>query len=393
MKIVFVNQNMKMGGIAGSLYNALKLLNKQKEYDVELVVFDPFFDEKFKDLTHLKIIVPFWIKFLFINKKDAWNHLSFLHFFLYFFFKSIAKIIGINKSRKWLIKRSRISGNYDIAISYSNDIPLKDVLTGSNDFVLHSVKAKQKIAWIHNDLDKLGFTRDYVLKRYAGFDKIVNVSEGCKKQLDTMAPEFINRSYYVHNYIDADELEEKAIESIPFERNNNPVLVTVARIDNQQKRIDRIIETVRRLKNEAYNFQWYVVGSGKDLEALRTESSKLGLGNQLIFKGFQKNPYPFVKQADLFVLTSDYEAQPLAMMEALIIGTPVVTTDFPAAWEFIKPGENGLIVEKSSEGIYQSLKQLLEDRNQLERIKQNAGDHRLNLKNIYLNEIKNLFAG
>jgi glycosyltransferase involved in cell wall biosynthesis len=392
MKILFVNQNMKMGGIAGSLYNALKLLQRQENYEVELAVFDPFFDEKFKDLSGLKINIPFWLKFLYINKKDAWNNLPLWHFFLYFVIKSAAKIIGINKSREYLIKYSHLSGNYDIAVSYSNDIPINNVLVGTNDFVLNSVKAKQKIAWIHNDLDKLGFSRNYVLKRYEKFDKIVNVSEGCKKQLDTMAPELAKRSYYVHNYIDADELEAKSEEFLPFETSQIPVWVTVARIDNQQKRIDRIIETVNRLKNEGYRFQWYVVGSGKDLESLMARSKELQLQNYLIFKGFQKNPYPYVKQADVFILTSDYEAQPLAMMEALIIGTPVITTDFPAAWEFVKPEENGMIVDKSTDGIYQAVKKLFDDKKLLENLKQNAGSNRLNLKKIYLMELKNLFG-
>ncbi len=391
MKILFVNQHMKMGGIAGSLYNALHLLKKETDWQVDWVVFDPYFDEKFKNLEHIKFYVPFWLKFLYIRKKEALKKLPWFQIPIFLSVKLLAKIIGINRSRLFLIKRLRLPEHYDIAVSYSNDIPVHDVLTGTNDFVLHAVSASQKIAWIHNDLDKLGFDRSYVLRRYADFDKIVNVSEGCKQQLDEMAPEFKSKSYYVHNYIDAQTINRKADAFNPYQNKNTPVLVTVARIDNQQKRIDRILQAAQKLQENKVAFKWYVVGDGKDLSSLKKQAEEAGLTGVLIFTGFQPNPYPYVKHADLFVLTSDYEAQPLALTESFIIGTPVVTTDFPAAWEFVRTGQNGYVVDKDANSIYQILSDLLQNPEHLQNLKKNARHNKLDIKSLYLSELNHLF--
>jgi len=55
----------------------------------------------------------------------------------------------------------------------------------------------------------------------------------------------------------------------------------------------------------------------------------LGVGHSVAFPGFQKNPWPYVKHADLFVLASRFEGLPNALLEALALGVPVVATDCP----------------------------------------------------------------
>ncbi len=389
MKLLFVNQHMKMGGIAGSLYNALKLLNNETDWQIELLIFDPFFDEKFIDLNQIKIHTPFWLKFLYINHNEALKKLPFFQYLLFLPVKSLAKIIGIKKSRLFLIKKSRFKTAYDVAISYSNDIPADDVLVGTNDFVLHAVKAKQKIAWIHNDLIKLGFTPDYTRQRYQSFDKVVNVSKSCQEQFETLAPEYKSKSYRVINYIDRDTILNKAgaFEAYPG-RNDEIILVTVARIDNRQKRIDRILEITKKLQKDRLNFKWYVIGDGPDLNHLKQLAEKQQLYN-VIFKGYQKNPYPYIKQADLFVLTSDYEAQGIVLVEALMLSTPVVTTDFPAAWDNVLNHKNGLIIPPDINQLHQQISDLIKHKEKLNILKTNAG-YQPDLKSIYLKEFKRL---
>ncbi|MGB3345306.1 MAG: glycosyltransferase [Aequorivita sp.] len=367
MRILFVNPHLKMGGIANSLYNLLAELRNHKELEIELLCFNPYFDNKFSSLyKHLKIHSPFLLKCLYINFKDAKTHLAWYSFPILIIVKLFSKLVGDNASRKLFTRTIYRNWNektsYDAAISFSNDIPKNNSLMGSNDFVLTSVNAQQKIAWIHNDLDRLGITKPYILERYKNFDKVVSVSESCKADFDLLVPEFSKKSFLVHNYIDPKIIFEKAVEFNPYpDKEQNFILITVARIDNSQKRIDRIIEIAEKLKENGELFKWFIVGDGPDKQVLESQALSSNLENYLFFEGFQQNPYPYVKYADCFVLTSDYEAQGMVLSEALIVGTPVITTDFPAAKEFVIDGKNGKIVARDTPALFEAVENVLKN--------------------------------
>ncbi|WGF93443.1 glycosyltransferase [Aequorivita marisscotiae] len=367
MKILFVNPHLKMGGIANSLYNLLIELQKDSQFSIELVCFNPYFGEKFNQITNkVQVYSPFILKCLYINFTVAKTHLPWYQLAAYAIVKPISKILGDITSRKlamrYLYNHWNRETNYDAAISFSNDIPKNNAEMGTNYFVQTSVTAKQKIAWIHNDLDKLGFTRKYILERYKNFDKIVSVSKSCKADFDRLAPEFSAKSYLVHNFLDPKVLIEKAGNSTPYSKKSDEIIfVTVARVENNQKRIDRILEIAKELKEKNYSFKWYLIGDGPDLEALKTQAKTNALKGYMVFKGFQQNPYPYIKYADCFVLSSAYEAQGMVLSEAIMLNTPVITTDFPAAKEFVIENVNGSIVANNTKALLQGVETLLKN--------------------------------
>jgi len=389
MKILFVNQNMKMGGIANSLYNLILEL-KNSKHDIELLLFDPYVDDKFIDLQKdIKINTVFPLGFLYINLKTGWVNLTFVNFIKLIFYKTTAFVFGKNKLRLKLIKKTFIIKNYDVSISFSNDIPINNTLVGCNDFVLKSVKSKNTIAWIHNDLDRLGMNEDYLTTTYLDFDKIVNVSLFCKKRFETLVPKYTNKSYLVHNYIDFTKINKKALEFLPFTK-KTITFVTVARIANNQKRIDRIIKIVKRLKENNHNFKWYVVGDGPDRKTLTKEVIQNNLESHLVFLGFKKNPYPYIKNADCFVLTSKYEAQGMVLSEALALKTPIITTNFPAAFEFVQDTVFGKIVDNTTQGLFDALEDVLVNPKQLLFYKNEIQNKYSKLDNSSLYEFENL---
>jgi glycosyltransferase involved in cell wall biosynthesis len=378
MKILFVNPHFKIGGIAASLYNLIGELSNNRDLQIDLISLNPYFNEKFKDVRQkVNVNSPFFLSLLFITKKEAQLHLNMLQFAFYVLIKAIAKLIGINTSRK-LICQYYYSINkkegYDAAISFSNDIPLNGANFGSNDFVEFAVASHKKIAYIHNDLDKLGVSREYILRRYRNFDGIVNVSESCKRDFEKRVPEFANKSFLSHNFIDPKIILEKGSElfEIPFDKTQISI-ITVARLDNTQKRIDRVIDISRRLKEKNHQFSWRILGDGQDFEYLKSLALEAKVDDKLTFMGFVQNPYPYMKSADCFVLASDFEAQGMVLSESLILGTPVITTNFPASKEFVVDGENGFITEKSVEALYQKVEQVITDPILLERISAKAG--------------------
>ena len=356
MKILFVNTHMKIGGISTSLYNWLQFLaQKNNNHEVETVIFNKDYSDKFSKITQdFKIINPKGGNFLFynLNNKQSLIGKIFFHFFY--------KINLINFLKKKYCLLTDFKQSYDIAISYSNDIPASNFNLMCNDFVEMCVNAKYKVAWIHNDIEKLGITREYALNRYQKFDAIVNVSESCKLQFDALVPEYTYKSFVISNPIDVSFIKNLSLENIDVKFCDESLnLVTVARIFNEQKRIDRILEIVKLLIADDLDFHWYIVGDGEDLEWLKSKSTEMNLNKHITFLGFKINPYSYIKAADFFVLTSDYEAQGMVITESLLLGTPVITTNFEAAYEFIQEGVNGYILPKDPHRFYIILKDFI----------------------------------
>ena len=75
--------------------------------------------------------------------------------------------------------------------------------------------------------------------------------------------------------------------------------------------------------------QLTILGQGTLRDSLVQKSAVLGLEDCVTFSGFQSNPYPFLQNADVFVLTSSYEGLPNALLEALALGTPAVSVNCP----------------------------------------------------------------
>lgn len=343
---------MKIGGIATSLNNWSEYF-KIKNIKVDYVIFRKEYDLKFQNFFETnQVIHPKGT-----NKLSKVNFNNRIKNIIY----KILTLIGIiNFLKVRLTKKHKLPNSYDIAISFSNDVPkFKNVLM-SNDFVMNSINAKYKVAWIHNDIDKLGFTRSYALERYKNFDAIVNVSEACKQQFDKLVPEFIHKSFVVRNAINTEKLNELANSATEINFNQDIFnFVTVARIYNEQKRIDRILDIVDNLKKDNLSFHWYIIGDGSDLKNLTQLCKERKLEDKISFLGFKSNPYPYMKKASYVVLTSDYEAQGMVISEALSLGTPVISTNFDAAKEFIIDHQNGYLVKNNAQSFSELLNQLI----------------------------------
>jgi len=91
-----------------------------------------------------------------------------------------------------------------------------------------------------------------------------------------------------------------------------------------------------------------VVGNGTQLEQLQKQANTLGIENNILFLGFQQNPYPYIAHSDILVSPSLYESFGLVFIEAFAIKVPVVAFNTPAANEIITDDETGLLVPVNS---------------------------------------------
>lgn len=142
------------------------------------------------------------------------------------------------------------------------------------------------------------------------------------------------------------------------------------------------------------NARLMLLGEGDKKISISYLARKLGIADKVIFVGFQENPYPFYKSADLFVLTSDYEGFGNVIVEALASGTPVVSTDCPSGpAEILDNGRYGLLVPVRDEGsLTKAIRLQLKSPVNKKLLKKRASDFSANLSAkkylMALNEIR-----
>lgn len=227
--------------------------------------------------------------------------------------------------------------HYDVAISTAEFY--------CNAIVANAINADRKIAWVHPDIGKLNIDLKASLKMIDNFYRVVSVSRAGLESLNKLFPLQTDKFLYIPNLMDTDYIISKSKDSISDVDINfkGRKIVSVARIDNSSKRIDRMLRIASILKKRNFNFRWFIVGDGSDAELINKMIVEEQLQDSVIMLGRRNNPYPYIAYADYFVMTSQYEGKPIAVEEAKILHTPVISTEYTAAHEQILE-KNGRVV-------------------------------------------------
>ena len=360
MKILFSVVVLKgIGGIESSLLNLLNNLS-ESEYDIDLCVIGNYISDVTQIPDYVNIIKGNKIiEYCCAEYTDMRKYMNRCQLICAAIVKVLKRLVGYQRILKMCLPFMKIRGKYDVAISYLNDKYLDVYSGGCDDFVKKCVTAKKKIAWIHNDARQHGLTHSICIQKYDAFDYVVNVSQGCKKIFDKIVPEYEYKSKVVTNMLDLNRIALKKSRNSPYD-NNYFNIVTVARIENRQKRIDRIIDVCEKLKKSGIgDFKWTIVGDGEDLQTLIESAKRKELLNCINFVGRKANTIPYMQYADLFVQTSDYEAYSMVLIEALSVGCPCIVTNYDSAENIITNGENGWIVNRDARAIYEKVNILM----------------------------------
>ena len=129
-------------------------------------------------------------------------------------------------------------------------------------------------------------------------------------------------------------------------------LLYVGRLENTQKRVDRVIDVWSRIESVFSNWNLQIVGDGPDRTYLQSISKGC---NQIVFKGFA-NPIDYYMTASILLLTSEYEGFGLVIIEAMRFGVvPVVYGSYSAVYDIIEDGVDGIIIPKTDEGFNSSV--------------------------------------
>ena len=188
----------------------------------------------------------------------------------------------------------------------------------------------------------------------------------------------MNKTITIHNFYDFDLINSKADECLEEQlKNGNEILIVSTGRISKEKGFDRVPDVAKKLVDEGYRICWYIAGDGALYEDIKSDVKAKGLDEYVRMVGYQENPYPYVKQCDIYVQPSYTEGFCTSTMEAKILKRPVVTTDVPGMNEQFTNGVDGLIVESSVDGIYNGIKRLIDDKQLYDSITQNLQSQKL----------------
>ncbi len=269
---------------------------------------------------------------------------------------------------------------YDLAISYA----------WPHDIVAEKVKALKKIAWVHTDYSKLEIDNNIDLAVWSKFDYIASVSEDCLESFLVQYPDLKEKTLVIENLtspVFIKEMSQKNNEP-KFVSEKNFNLISVGRL-SYVKGFDIAVEALRILHDKGYgNIKWHVVGYGGYENELRELITKNKLQDSFLLLGKKTNPYFYMRECDLYVQPSRYEGKAVTVTEAMILGKPVLITDYPTARSQVNQGIDGYICDLSSKGLAEAIENLYNNSNLRDQVVKNIGEKDFSNRD----EIKKLYS-
>jgi glycosyltransferase involved in cell wall biosynthesis len=185
-----------------------------------------------------------------------------------------------------------------------------------------------------------------------------------------------------HNLIDRQRILAMADQGEGFtDGYDGPRILTVGRLV-PQKAIELSVEAMGLLRDRGVRARWYVFGEGEDRPALERQIAALGLEDSFLLPGVTDNPYPFFKQADLYVHCSRFEGRSIAIQEAQTLGRCVVVSDCSGNREQVTDGEDGLLTPLSPAAMADTIQRALEDGALRARLGEAAAQKRFDTESI-----------
>ena len=329
-KILFSAYSLDYGGIETSLISLLKEINSK--YEITLCLEE-------KQGIYLKD-VPKNIKI--VTYKPNKNKIVLVRKILNMF-----KQIGFKLKYKNKFDFSACFATYSFPASF-----------------VARTSSKNCAIWVHNNYMELYDEKIIQYRKFFkdlnvyDYKKIVFVSEMDKRIFTAQFPECSKKTYVCNNLINYEEILEKSEEKVDdFKRENIPTFINIGRHDEKQKRLTRIIEATKRLNKEGYKFRVIFVGKGTATNEYKELAKN---AKNVEFLGAKKNPYPYLKNSDAFIMSSEFEGYPVVFLEAKVLGKPIITTDISDSKKDIK-GKFGIVTEKSEKGVYEGMKKFIED--------------------------------
>ena len=365
-KILIRIGSLRHGGAEKVLVTFLKNLPKDK-YEIDLLL-------NLRSGKYLKE-VPNWINVLYLNHGEMITTNRLQDIPTKAFRVIYQKIL---KTFPSLLYQFILKGKqYDIEFA---------ALHGFRDEILNSpLKSSKKIVWIHSDLKKAtsyNYTENEFRKFFL-FDKIMVNSNEILLDFEALATDAneMSRLARIYNPLDTDEILDKAkqpTDNYSFS-SEIPTFIAIGTV-YPAKGYDRLLAVHKKLLLERHQHRILIIGDGNSFDKISKLKTKLQIEQTVEMLGFTDNPYPYLKYADYFILSSRYEGFPTVLFEAITLKKKIIATNVSGVCEMLEDGKLGLIVSNSEEGIYEGMKKALQNPEHFNEYEQQLKDYEMPFK-------------
>ena len=350
--ILFFIESLSGGGAEKVLVTLLNHLDKSKYCITLLTLVDTGVlkkDVDFSQITYRTII------------KQS-NH-PILRWWYKVKYKLLYQYLPASLVNKWIIPQKGI----DTYIAFTEGYCTK--------ILAHT--SKNKIAWVHCNLKELPWTTDghiYQNKEqeiiaYTKYDKVVTVSKNVQAVM--VSDYFLRNVITLYNPIDTQHIQNLSNESNSYEiKNGSFKIVSVGRLV-PAKGYDLLIPIISKLIKKGLDIHLYLLGEGSERSKLEQIIKEEKMSNHIHLLGYVKNPYPIMKQMNLFVCSSRSEGYSLVIAEALTLGLPVISMDCSGPNELLDNGKYGILCNNYDD-LYQVLNFAITDKNYYLDLKEKA---------------------
>lgn len=365
-KIIFVNQALWIGGIETALVNLINKLDYNK-YDVTCLITQNYLDMADRLPKNCRLIVadrqslvtftkPYKFKKLYDILEEPQGATRFrrlLWHILNFLFKALE-----NHLYSTYIKEQLKDESFDTAVIYSDR---------TAETAVKAINAKKFLMFYHHGAMRKEYHDRYGYKKS---EKIIAVSDNIAQELKTYRKKYANKIVTVNNVIDIDSIIEKSKEHIEdglFPENKFNI-VSCGRL-SPVKGLNFAVEAIAKLVKEGHtDINWYIVGGGPIEKEIKEQIATLKMDNHIFMLGMRNNPYPYMEKCNLFIQPSLFEGYSLSIMEAKILGTPILAT-YAAAGNQIENGVDGFLCDTNTTSVYKNILRLYKNREELENCK------------------------
>lgn len=367
-KIIFVTEALWIGGIETALMNLLQSLDYEK-YDVTCLILR-------NDQT-MAPRLPEQVRLLVADRHDAVSFRErYRYARLYHLTEESSNPSRLHRAMMWAVPVIRWLENrlyiryirenlqdehFDTCVIYSDR---------AAETAVRGIRADKYLMFYHHGAMRREYHDEI---GYRKCEKIIAVSNTVEQKLRGFCPEHAHKMMTIHNLTDVDGIRRKAEEPIgDIFSPDRFHIVSCGRV-SREKGMDLAVEACARLVEMGHeNIHWWIVGGGPAEAAVQAKIAELHMEKHVTMLGMQNNPYPYIRQADLYVQPSRFEGYPMTILEALIVGQCVVSTDNGGAREILADGETGLLCPISGDAIARYVSDLLCDPRRLAALRRNV---------------------
>jgi CDP-glycerol glycerophosphotransferase len=239
------------------------------------------------------------------------------------------------------------------------------------ELLLHAPDPTVRSVWLHNDMRaevsrhvrgraRMRRSLSTMIGLYPQFDRAVSVSPSLARHNEARLAAVAPANYVAsRNLIDADGVRALARRTPEVAMPGGHVwFVCVGRL-SPEKNHDRLLRAFAIVAERHERARLLLLGDGDLRAPLEQVAHRLGIADRVVFAGAVPNPFPMIAAADALVVSSDHEGQPMVILEAAVLGVPVVATDFASVHDAL-PGDDVLVCASTPESLAAGMADVLE---------------------------------